>query len=176
MGLAEDLDYHHAVANPAQLALRWIAGTRPGGWVFSRTLRHADRALGRLTSGRHTVPSLLTGISVLTLTTTGRTSGARRTTSLIATPHGDALALLGTNFGQKATPAWALNLVANPEARVTFRQVGRDVMAREASLEEAEQIFAEAATFYVGYGNYRHRIGSSRRVRVFILEPRTTAH
>lgn len=170
MGLADDLDYHHAVANPAQQTLRWFAGTRPGGWVFSRTLRHADELIGRVTRGRHTAPSLLTGIAVLTLTTTGRTSGAPRHNPLIATPHHDALALLGTNFGQEATPAWALNLEADPRATVTHRGVSRKVVARPAAPEEVEEIFAEAATFYVGYRNYRQRIGSSRRIRVFILD------
>lgn len=175
MGLADDLGYHHTVANPAQRALRWVAGTRPGGWVFSRTLRHADAAVGRLTRGRHSAPGLLTGIAVLTLTTTGRKSGKPRSSHLIATAHQEALALLGTNFGQEATPAWALNLEFTPQATVTYRGVRREVIAREASPAEAEEIFAEAAGFYVGYRNYRQRIGERRRIRVFVLEPQPIA-
>ena len=101
MGLAADLDYHHSSANPAQRACRWLGGTRAGGWFFSRTLRHLDDLVGRLSGGRHSAPGLLTGIAVLDLTTTGRKSGQRRTSHLIATPYAGDLALLGTNFGQE---------------------------------------------------------------------------
>ena len=171
MGLAADLDYHHSTANPVQRAGRWLAGTRAGGWFFSRTLRHLDDLVGRLSRGRHSAPGLLTGIAVLDLTTTGRKSGQRRTTHLIATPYAGNLALLGTNFGQESTPAWALNLEAEPRATVRYRGRDRDVVARPATDAEAEEVFALAATFYVGYRNYRQRVGERRRIRVFVLEP-----
>ena len=121
MGLAADLDYHHSTANPVQRAGRWLAGTRAGGWVFSRTLRHLDDLVGGSAEGRHSAPGLLAGIAVLDLTTTGRKSGQRRTSHLIATPYAGNLALLGTNFGQESTPAWALNLEAEPRATVSYR-------------------------------------------------------
>ena len=47
----------------------------------------------------------------------------------------------------------------------------RDVVARPATDAEAEEVFALAATFYVGYRNYRQRVGERRRIRVFVLEP-----
>ena len=171
MGLAADLDYHHTTANPAQRACRWLGGTRVGGWVFSRTLRHLDDLVGRVSRGRHSAPGLLTGIAVLDLTTTGRRSGQRRTSHLIATPYAGDLALLGTNFGQEHTPAWALNLEADPRATVAYRGRSRDVVARPATDAEAEEVFTLAATFYVGYRHYRRRIGERRRIRVFVLEP-----
>lgn len=171
MGLAADLGYHHSDANLGQRGLRWAAGTRAGGWVFSRTLRHLDDVVGRLSRGRHSAPGLLTGIAVLDVTTTGRRSGRPRTSHLIATPYAGDLALIGTNFGQEHTPAWALNLEADPRARVSFRRVTRDVVARPASAREAEEVFTRAAEFYAGYRNYRTRIGERRRIRVFVLEP-----
>jgi deazaflavin-dependent oxidoreductase (nitroreductase family) len=171
MGLASDLDYHHRSGNPLHRATRWFAGTRAGGWVFSRTLRHLDDLVGRVSRGRHSAPGLLAGLAVLDLTTTGRRSGQRRTSHLIATPFGDDLALLGTNFGQQGTPAWALNLEADPRATVSHRGRRREVRARPATEAEAEQVFALAATFYVGYRYYRDRVGASRRIRVFVLEP-----
>ena len=45
------------------------------------------------------------------------------------------------------------------------------MVARPATDAEAEEVFALAATFYVGYRNYRQRIGERRRIRVFVLEP-----
>jgi deazaflavin-dependent oxidoreductase (nitroreductase family) len=90
--------------------------------------------------------------------------------NLVAPPHGDGLGLLGTNFGQEATPSWALNLEASPHATVTHRGITREVLARPAMPQEAGAIFAEAATFYPGYRNYRRRVGDRRRIRVFVLE------
>jgi deazaflavin-dependent oxidoreductase (nitroreductase family) len=170
-GLAADLGYSHASANPVHHLVRTGAGTRIGGWIFSRSLRHLDDLVGRLSRGRQSAPGLLAGLAVLDVTTTGRKSGQRRTSHLIATPYDNTLALLGTNFGQPSTPAWALNLEADPRATITFRNVSREVTARAATPDEAEEIFALAGEFYPGYLSYRRRIGESRRVRAFVLEP-----
>jgi len=169
-GLAADLGYAHSSANPLHRLVRWGAGTRPGGWAFSRTLRHVDDAVGRFTGGRHSAPGLLAGLAVLDVTTTGRRSGRRRTSHLIATPYGDGLALLGTNFGQAATPAWVHNLEADPRATVTYRGTTSEVVARAATEAEAARIFELAARSYPGYAHYRRRVGDSRRIRVFVLE------
>lgn len=171
MGLQADLGYDHRAANPIQRAVRWWAGTRSGGWFFSRTLRHLDDLVARLSRGRHSAPGLVIGLAVLDLTTTGRNSGLPRTSHLIATPHRGTLALLGTNFGQERTPAWALNLEAHPGATVSYRGTSRDVVARPATDAEAGEIFASAARFYPGYLDYRERVGGRRRIRVFVLEP-----
>jgi deazaflavin-dependent oxidoreductase (nitroreductase family) len=175
MGLAGDLGYSHRTGNPLHRVVRRWAATRAGGWFFSRTLRHLDDVVGRLSRHRQSAPGLLAGLAVLDLTTTGRTSGRPRTSHLIATPYGGGLALLGTNFGQEATPGWALNLEADPRATVRYRDLTREVVARPASDAEAEEVFALAATFYVGYHHYRRRIGDRRRIRVFVLEPVSAA-
>ncbi|MFC7726837.1 nitroreductase family deazaflavin-dependent oxidoreductase [Nocardioides sp. GCM10028917] len=169
--LATGLGYSHATGNPVHRAVRWGAGTRAGGWVFSRVLRHLDDAVGRLTGGRNSAPALLAGLEVLDVTTTGRRSGQRRTSHLIATPYDGTLALLGTNFGQASTPAWALNLEADPRATITYRGVSREVVAQPATPAEADEVFALAARFYPGYDRYRQRVGERRRIRVFVLQP-----
>lgn len=169
--LAAELGYAHATGNPLHRVVRWGAGTRAGGWAFSRVLRHLDDAAARLTRGRHSAPGLLAGLEVIDVTTTGRRSGQRRTSHLIATPYDGALALLGTNFGQDATPAWALNLEADPRATLAYRGVSREVVARAATPAEAEEVFALASRFYPGYARYRQRVGDRRRIRVFVLEP-----
>lgn len=173
MGLAADLGYGHHSANPLHRLVRWGAGTRPGGWAFSRVLRHLDDLVLRLSRGRQSAPGLLAGLAVLDVTTTGRKSGQRRTSHLIAAPYAGTLALLGTNFGQASTPAWALNLEADPHAVVTYRNVSREVTARPATPQEADEVFALAGQFYPGYLNYRARVGDTRRIRVFVLESGT---
>ena len=175
MGLADDLGYRHSTGNPIHRAGRWLGGTRVGGWLFSRTLRHLDDVVGRLSKGRHSAPGLLTGLAVLDLTTTGRKSGQRRTSHLIATPYAGTVALLGTNFGQESTPAWALNLESEPRATVSYRGTTREVVARPATEGESDEIFELAGQFYAGYRHYRSRVGDRRRIRVFVLEPVSAA-
>ncbi|MBA3780654.1 MAG: nitroreductase family deazaflavin-dependent oxidoreductase [Nocardioides sp.] len=170
MGLATDLGYVHSRPNVCQRVVQVFASTRPGACTFSKTLPRLDKAVGKVTRGRHSAPGLLAGLPVLDITTTGRKSGARRTTHLISIPVDDNLALLGTNFGQQATPAWVLNLEADPHASVTFRGAMRDVVARPADDDERAAVMANAAGIYGGYLKYLSRI-SGRAVRVFVLEP-----
>lgn len=172
-GLAGELGYEHRPGNLVQRAFREFGGTRVGASAFSLVLRHADDLIGRLTHGRHSAPSLFSGISVLQVTTTGRRSGRPRTSHLIATPYDRTLALIGTNFGQPATPAWVLNLEADPHAVVSHRGVSREVVARPAAPSEVDEVFARSAAFYPGYGRYRRRLAGRRQVRVFVLEPDT---
>ncbi|HEV2798777.1 MAG TPA: nitroreductase family deazaflavin-dependent oxidoreductase, partial [Nocardioides sp.] len=86
--------------------------------------------------------------------------------------YADTLALLGTDFGQPSTPAWVLNLEADPRATVTYRGTSREVTARPATPGETDDVFALAGELYPGYLSYRERVGSTRRIRAFILEPR----
>jgi len=170
MGLATQLDYRHRSPNLLQRVVQKFASTRFGAWTFSKLLRHVDDAVTTVTRGRHSAPGLLAGLHVLDLTTTGRKSGVRRTTHLISVPLLDTLALLGTNFGQKSTPAWVLNLEAEPRASVRFRNKDVDVVARPATESERATVMENSAGIYGGYLKYQQRI-SGRTVRVFVLEP-----
>jgi deazaflavin-dependent oxidoreductase (nitroreductase family) len=171
MGIAADLSYEHHRPNLFQRAVQSMAATSAGAWFFARALPPIDRGTERLTHGRVSLPLLLAGLPALVLTTTGRRTGQPRATHLIAVPFGDTLALLGTNFGQPATPAWVLNLEADRAATITHRGVTREVRARTASESEAARVLADSANVYAGYQRYQQRI-SGRRVRIFILEPR----
>src|SRR3954470_23967996 len=168
MGLADDLGYRLRSPNRFQRVVQRFASTRPGAWLFSKVLRHLDDAVGRLTSGRTSAPEVLAGLPVLDVTTTGRKSGLRRTSHLIAVPIGDTLALLGTNFGQPSTPAWVLNLEADP--RVTLRHHGAtlEAMAHPATGDERETVLAGSAAVYGGYLKYQRRI-TGRRLRIFVI-------
>ena len=169
MGLGEQLGYRFRPANRLQRLLKALAASRGGARVFSRVLPPLDSLVQRATRSRHTLPGLLVGLPVVDLTTTGRKTGQRRTTHLIAVPHRDTLALIGTNFGQPSTPEWVLNLEAEPRARVTYRGTTVDVHARLADAEESAEIFAASSDYYAGFRTYDGRI-TGRRVRVFVLE------
>lgn len=169
MGLAADLGYHVRRPNLLHRGVQSFASTRPGAWLFSKLLRHLDDLVGRVSRGRTSVPQLLAGLPVVDVTTTGRKSGLRRTSHLIAVPYDDTLALLATNFGQPSTPAWALNLEADPHATLLHRGTTLEAIARPATPEEQEAVLARSAAVYGGYLKYRDRI-TGRRLRVFVLE------
>jgi deazaflavin-dependent oxidoreductase (nitroreductase family) len=114
---------------------------------------------------------VLAGLPVVTLETRGRRSGLTRATHLIAVPYEDTLALLGTNFGQATTPAWVLNLEADPAATITYHGVTRGVRARAAESDEVRTILTAAAILFPGTARYDDRIRRHRRLRVFILDP-----
>lgn len=169
MGLAADLGYRHRPANAAQRGVQALASSRAGAWLFSRTLRHLDDAVARVSRGRQSAPQLLAGLPVLDLTTTGRRSGRPRASHLVSIPVGEDLAVLGTNFGQPATPAWVLNLEADPRATVAYGGRTLPVTARPATDAERAAVMERSRGIYGGYEKYQQRI-SGRRVRVFVLE------
>lgn len=170
MGLATDLGYRHRSPNAFQRLIQGLASTRPGAWVFAKVLRHLDDAATRLSRGRLSAPEVLAGLPVLDLTTTGRKSGSPRASHLISIPVGDDLAVIGSNFGQPSTPAWVLNLEAEPTATVVYKQRTVAVVARPASEDEARDVMERSRAIYGGYEKYVQRI-SGRRVRIFVLEP-----
>ena len=169
MGLADDLGYHLSRPNVLQRLIQAFASTRPGAWLFSKVLRHLDDVVGRLTSGRTSAPEVLAGLPVIDVVTTGRKSGLPRRSHLIAVPIDDTLALLGTNFGQPSTPAWVLNLEADPRAAVTYRRRTVEASARAATEDEKARVLAGSAQVYGGYLKYQQRI-TRRRLRIFVLE------
>src|SRR4249919_2151295 len=168
MGLADDLGYRLHPPNPFQALVQRLASTRPGAWLFSKVLRHLDNAVGRVTRGRTSAPEVLAGLPVLDVSTTGRKSGLRRTSHLIAVPIDDTLALLGTNFGQPSTPAWVLNLEAEPSASITYKRRRCETVARPATEDEQARVLAGSAQVYGGYLKYQQRI-TGRRLRIFVL-------
>jgi deazaflavin-dependent oxidoreductase (nitroreductase family) len=77
--------------------------------------------------------------------------------------------VIGSNAGNARAPAWALNLVANPEADV---QVGGDrwpVRARVAQGEERADMWRRFTAQYSGFDDYQD--ATARKIRLFVLEP-----
>ncbi len=75
-----------ARTNALQRALRRFAASRPGSWLFARILHRIDRPVYRLTRGRHTFASLVSGLPVVMLTTTGARSGRPRSVPVLGLP------------------------------------------------------------------------------------------
>jgi len=172
MGVASELGYEHKQINRFQKVMQSFGSTAAGAWLFSKTLVPMDRVVDKVSKGRTSAPQVLAGLPVLFVTTTGRKSGAPRTTPLISVPIGDDLSLIGTNFGQANTPSWVFNLEADAKARVRYHDTEIDVIARPASDEERALIWKSSSTVYGGYDKYQERI-TGREIRLFVLESST---
>lgn len=168
MGIIQTFQYQVPKANTAQVAMQHVAASRPGAWFFSRTLHHLDRALLRLSGGQVTLPGVVAGLPVLTVTTTGARTGQRRTTPLVGVPVGEDMAVIGTSFGQPHTPGWYYNMRAEPRVEVSYRNRTIVTVAREADEEERKAIWDRGRKLYVGYDAYASRL-KSRDIHIMIL-------
>jgi deazaflavin-dependent oxidoreductase (nitroreductase family) len=157
-------------ANGLQKFVRRFAAGGPGSWLFARVAPQIDRPVHRLTGGRHTFASLISGLPVVMLTTTGAKSGQPRTVPVLGIPTSDGVAVIASNWGQQRHPAWYHNLRANPEAEIAVDGDRRRVRAVEADEERRSRIWEEGLRVYPGFGQYEHR-ASHRRISVFVLEP-----
>ena len=157
-------------ANAVQRILRSFAASGPGSWLFARVLHHIDRPIHRLTRGRHTFASLVSGIPVVMLTTTGAKSGQPRTVPVLGIPAGDGVAIVASNFGQYRHPGWYHNLRAHPDAEVVIDGARRRVRAVEAEGDRRAEIWQAGLRVYPGFDQYERR-ASHRRISIFVLEP-----
>jgi deazaflavin-dependent oxidoreductase (nitroreductase family) len=157
-------------ANGLQKTVRRFAASGPGSWLFARVLHHIDRPIYRLSGGRRTLASLVSGLPVVMLTTTGARSGASRSVPVLGLPTDDGLVVIASNYGQDKHPAWYHNLRANPEGEVDVDGVRRSFRAVEAEGEQRDRIWEQGLRVYPGWSTYERR-ASHRRIAVFVLGP-----
>jgi deazaflavin-dependent oxidoreductase (nitroreductase family) len=123
----------------------------------------------RLTGGR--IGWHVAGMAAVELTTTGRTSGRRRTV-MLTSPHqdGDSIVLVASRGGDDHHPAWFLNLCAN--SNVEARTGGgprRAMTARPATSEERARLWPVITSAQPRYAGYQAR--TEREIPVVLLEP-----
>jgi deazaflavin-dependent oxidoreductase (nitroreductase family) len=131
-----------------------------------RALGRTHRAVYRLGRGR--LLSRVAGMPVLLLTTTGRRSGASRTTPLTYFEDGAHLVVVASNGGEDRPPQWWLNLGAMPEATITIGSRSERVHAREASADERARLWPVITATHPGYAGYARR--TDRPIPVVVLE------
>jgi deazaflavin-dependent oxidoreductase (nitroreductase family) len=166
-GVGEPLTY--ADAGPVRRAMRRFGSSPPGSWLSARVGHRIDRPVFRLTRGRHTFASLISGLPVVMLTTTGARSGKPRTVPVLGLPTPDGLAVIASNFGQRSHPAWYHNLRANPEGEVRVDGATRRFRAVEAEGERRARVWEVGLRVYPGWSEYERR-AAHRRIAVFVLE------
>lgn len=131
------------------------AFTRTHVWVYRTTGGRLGGRFGRAEN--------------VLLTTTGRTSGAERTTPLTATIDGDRVVLVASNGGAPRHPDWYLNLCADPAVRVQRGGTTTAMTARTATDEERAELWPRVVATYKGYEGYQRK--TSREIPLVICEP-----
>ena len=126
-----------------------------------------DRTLHWLTGGRLILGRLL--VPTLLLTTTGRRSGEPRDAPLACMPADGGWYVVGSNFGRDHHPAWTANLIATPEATVSFAGRTTEVVARLLSDEGRAEVWPRLVAVWPVYDTYVAR--ADRDLRVFHLTP-----
>jgi F420H(2)-dependent quinone reductase len=124
--------------------------------------------LYRLSGGR--IGGRINEAPVLLLTTTGRKSGQQRTAPVVYLTDGENLVVIGSNAGHSRTPAWSLNLKADPQAKVEVGRERRPVRARLAEGEERADLWRKHVEQFSGFEEYEAR--TDRDIALFVLEPR----
>lgn len=156
---------------PFHALIQRLAASPRASWVLARVLRYADRFVVWLSAGRTSLTSMLAGVPVVMVTTTGARSGRPRTSPLlpIRDPAEEGrFALIASNWGQHHLPAWYFNLKKNPRALVAGGRQSEQYVAREASGEEYGRFWRYAVDTYFGYGLYKQRAG--RRIPIMVME------
>lgn len=155
--------------NPAVKAVRAAIKTPAGTWFSKTVASKLDPLLLKATNGR---VKAAVGFPTVNLTTTGRKSGAPRTSTVLYFTRGDDVVLIASKFGSATGhPAWYLNLKAKPEAELVARgRRGRYVVAREAEGAERAELYGLAERMYGGYADYKAKAGA-REIPVLVLTP-----
>ena len=154
-----------------QRVIRRLAFTVWGSWLIASRLHAWDRAVLKLTRGRSTATTLLTGYEVILLRSRGAHTGEPRITPLLAIEDGQGLLLVATNFGSSRHPAWYYNLKAQPQVEIERQSQNLLYDAHELSGEHWKQAWRRAVNHFPGYAAYRARTGS-RAIPIFRLLPR----
>ncbi|MEW1643487.1 nitroreductase family deazaflavin-dependent oxidoreductase [Streptomyces sp. NPDC091219] len=149
-------------------AVQKVSSTR----VFARIAPHVipamDRTVHRLTRGKVLLSAqMLPGVI---LTSTGARSGQPRRSPLACMPEDGGWVLVGSNFGRPGHPAWTHNLIAHPDAEISWK--GEEIPVTARLLEGAERaaVWQAALAFWPPYAAYQKRI--EREIRLFRITRR----
>ncbi|MFE0045449.1 nitroreductase/quinone reductase family protein [Streptomyces albireticuli] len=159
------------MTNAVERIVRRVSSTRTFARIAPHFVPALDRAVHRLTGGRRLLSGQL--LPSLVLTARGARSGQLRRTPLACMREGDpasAWVVVGSNYGRPGHPAWTGNLLAHPDAEISWK--GRDIPVRAQLLRGAERDAAWTAVvrFWPPYARYQARV--EREIRLFRLVPR----
>ncbi|MFI5689200.1 nitroreductase family deazaflavin-dependent oxidoreductase [Streptomyces sp. NPDC051636] len=147
-----------------------VSSTRGFARIAPHVIPALDRAVHRLTRGQVLLSAqLLPGV---VLTSTGARSGLPRRTPLACLPEegGRSWLLVGSNFGRTEHPAWTANLLAHPDASVSWKGEDIPVTARLLAGRERAVAWKTLLAFWPPYATYQARV--EREIRIFRIARR----
>jgi deazaflavin-dependent oxidoreductase (nitroreductase family) len=140
---------------------------------ISARMTRVHAAIVRLSGGRIKRSFLFTGgMPILVLTTVGRKSGKSRSTPVGYLELGEGFAVLASNAGNDRSPAWWLNLQADPHGEILVKRKRIAVTARRAQPDEEVALWDELARLNPGFDEYRNL--TERKIPVVVLEVEKT--
>jgi deazaflavin-dependent oxidoreductase (nitroreductase family) len=132
---------------------------------FNASIIEEFRANGGVVGG------MFEGRNMLLLHTTGKRSGAPRTSPLVYRPHGaDGWVVFASFGGAPKDPAWFANLVADPDVTIEVGTDTVDVRARVAEGAEHEELWSAQKAEVPTFADYEAKAG--RTIPVVVLERR----
>lgn len=133
-----------------------------------KTMNTIHRALLTVSGGK--IGWTAGKMPAIELTTTGRKTGAARST-MLTTPwqDGDRMAIIASAGGNDTHPAWFLNLRENPSVTVRTSDGSSEMSARIAAGDERASIWKAVTAKYKNYADYQTK--TEREIPVVILEP-----
>ena len=152
-------------------AVQKLATTRAFATTGSKIFPPIDRLMSRITGGRVVLSASL--VPSLVLTTTGAKTGQPRKAPIATLPVDDGFLVVGSNFGKEHHPAWTANLIANPDATVTYKGEDIPVVARLLDADQKAEVWPDLLRIWPAWTNYTERSG--RDLRVFKLTPRQSS-
>lgn len=135
--------------------------------LFLKAMNGVHRLVLTATGGR--TGWTAAGMPVLSLTTTGRKSGQRRTVMLtVPARDGDTLVVVASRGGDDRAPAWFLNLIAEPMVEVALQGGAPQMMrARVASAEERARLWPVVIADQPRYRDYQ--LKTTREIPLVLL-------
>jgi deazaflavin-dependent oxidoreductase (nitroreductase family) len=105
---------------------------------------------------------------LLLLTTTGRTTGRRRTTPMMFVRDGDRVLVLASNAGAPRPPDWHRNLVADPHVTVEIGDESYEAVAVGTAGAERDRLWSMITERYAFFVEHQEKAG--REIPVVALE------
>ncbi|MEW1832381.1 nitroreductase/quinone reductase family protein [Streptomyces sp. NPDC088196] len=144
-------------------AVQKVSSTRAFARIAPHVIPAMDRTVHRLTRGKVLLSAqMLPGVI---LTSTGARSGQLRRSPLACMPEEGGWILVGSNFGRAGHPAWTHNLIAHPDAEISWKGEEIPVTARLLEGEERAGVWKTALVFWPPYATYQKRV--EREIRLF---------
>jgi F420H(2)-dependent quinone reductase len=136
----------------------------PADWVREQV------ELYERTGGREGNTLRDTGLPIIVVTMSGKSTGAVRKVPVMRVEHDGEYALIASYGGRPAHPRWYHNLVANPDVTIQDGPDPFEARVREVSGDERAQWWERAVAAYPPYSEYQAK--TQRTIPVLVATRR----